>query len=79
MSYRIDAGCKEGRPYLQLRDADSGCVRLAWQGPAAQAAEDSELARALAAEEAMHALFKRLFLLTTEQYLRQPPDEPPAS
>jgi hypothetical protein len=73
MSYQIEAGCREGHSYLRLRDTGSGSVRLAWEYPAAvaPAAEDSELARALAAEEAIQSLFKRLFLLTTEQYLSE--------
>jgi hypothetical protein len=73
MSYQIEAGYREGHSYLRLRDIGSGSVRLAWEYPAAvaPAAEDSELARALAAEEAIQSLFKRLFLLTTEQYLSE--------
>lgn len=77
MSYQIEAGYREGRPYLQVREADSGSVRLAWEYPTVTPVEDSELARTLAVDEAIHSLFKRLFLLTTEQYLRNPRRCPP--
>ena len=33
MSYEIQAWLDAGRPKLQILDADSGCVRMAWQAP----------------------------------------------
>lgn len=70
MGYQIEAGTDRGHPYLQIRDINSDTVRLMWQHPtpAGQPPEDP-LARALAAEEALHSLFKRLFLLAAEQRL----------
>lgn len=70
MGYQIEAGTDRGHPYLQIRDIDSDTVRLMWQHPtpAGRPPEDP-LARALIAEEALHSLFKRLFLLAAEQRL----------
>lgn len=68
MGYHIDAGGKP-YPYLQIRDVDSDAVRLVWYHPIQAVPADDPLARALAAEEALHGLFKRLFLLAAEQRL----------
>jgi|TARA_B100000700_G_scaffold309361_1_gene388329 hypothetical protein len=71
MPYQIDTRLKGANPSLQIRDSSSGSVRLAWEYPrqAASGGEDEELL-ALKREEAIHELFRRLFLLTTEQYLK---------
>lgn len=71
MPYQIDTRLKGANPSLQIRDSSSGSVRLAWEYPrqAAWDGEDEELL-ALKREEAIHELFRRLFLLTTEQYLK---------
>lgn len=79
MPYQIDTRLKGTNPCLQIRDSSSGAVRLAWEYPrhvpvesaaeGAAAGEDEELL-ALRREEAIHELFRRLFLLTTEQYLK---------
>ncbi|WP_192035582.1 hypothetical protein [Halomonas sp. YLGW01] len=71
MPYQIDTRLRGANPSLQIRDASSGAVRLAWEYPRHMLAEseDEELL-ALRREEAIHELFRRLFLLTTEQYLK---------
>ncbi|WP_304526618.1 hypothetical protein [Halomonas sp. I5-271120] len=71
MPYQIDTRLKGANPSLQIRDSSSGSVRLAWEYPrrASSDGEDEELL-ALKREEAIHELFRRLFLLTTEQYLK---------
>lgn len=73
MRYRIDAFLVHGNPRLQLKDAESGTVRLVWDYPKPHAAErgasEQEFAHSLATEEALHKLFRKLFLLTTAQYL----------
>ena len=75
MPYQIDTRLKGANPSLKIRDASSGAVRLAWEyprqvsGEGAAEGEDEELL-ALKREEAIHELFRRLFLLTTEQYLK---------
>ncbi|MHB0775174.1 hypothetical protein [Halomonas sp. WWR20] len=78
MSYRINTGLKGTNPTLQIFDASSGSVRLAWEYPRhdpALAEEDPHLL-ALKREAALHQLFSRLFLLTTEQYLKGEITEP---
>ena len=68
MAYQIEASTQDGRPYLEIRDVESGAVRLAWRHPAPdQALPDDPLVRALVAEDALHGLFKRLFLLAAGQ------------
>lgn len=65
MSYHIDASLHGGQPRLVILDADSGAVRLAWDGPAGTAPaaphpsepEEAELA-------ALKGLFRELFLLS---------------
>ncbi|WP_104203283.1 hypothetical protein [Billgrantia saliphila] len=72
MPYRINTALKGANPTLQICDATSGSVRLAWEYPRhdpALSEEDRELLQ-LRREEAIHELFRRLFLLTTEQYLK---------
>ncbi|EPC00309.1 hypothetical protein L861_07375 [Litchfieldella anticariensis FP35 = DSM 16096] len=72
MPYRINTGLKGTNPTLQICDASSGAVRLAWEYPRQDPAlseEDRELLT-LRREEAIHELFRRLFMLTTEQYLK---------
>lgn len=61
---------KSGQPYLQIRDADAGTVRLIWQDPpTTPPLTEDPLARALAAEEALHRLCRRLLLHATEPRL----------
>ncbi|MDN5849976.1 MAG: hypothetical protein L0H63_10130 [Nitrococcus sp.] len=73
MHYRIDAFLVHGNPRLQIKEAASGSVRLVWDLPKSPAAglgdSERELAQSLATEEALHKLFRSLFLLTTSQYL----------
>lgn len=68
MHYQIEAYLLNGNPRLQIKEAESGAVRLVWDHPQGLGGE-SEPARELATEEALHELFRRLFLLTTAQYL----------
>lgn len=67
MSYRIDARLNGSNPQLEVRDADSGTVRLLWEYPRELEHSSDPLARELAIEE----LFRRLFLLTTKDRLRR--------
>lgn len=67
MSYRIQAHLNGRNPRLEVHDADSGAVRLVWEYRRSEAdAPEHGLAQELAVDE----LFRRLFLLTTEDYLR---------
>lgn len=69
MSYRIDASLRHGNPRLEVLDAHSGRLRLAWEYPKHD--------RHQAGDAAVDELFRRLFLLTTEDYLRgRPPHRP---
>lgn len=80
MAYHINTGLRKGTyPTLQICDATTGSVRVAWeypQEPADLTDEEQELFQ-LRREEAVHDLFRRLFLLTTEQYLKGELDELP--
>jgi hypothetical protein len=80
MPYRINTGLRKGaHPTLQICDASTGSVRVAWEyprEPADLSEEERELFH-LRREEVIHDLFRRLFLLTTEQYLKGELDEPP--
>ena len=72
MHYRIEAHLVHGNPRLQIKEAESGTVRLVWdypKSPEAGMEPERELAQSLATEEALHKLFRELFLLTTAQYL----------
>ncbi|MGC3872107.1 hypothetical protein ACPF7Z_02420 [Halomonas sp. GXIMD04776] len=72
MPYRIKTQFKGPNPTLQICDASSGSVRLAWEYPRQECSSqqiDPDVL-ALKQEEAVHNLFRRLFLLTTEQYLK---------
>ncbi|MBY5967726.1 hypothetical protein [Halomonas denitrificans] len=71
MSYRIKTALHGANPTLEIFDVSSGSMRMAWEYPKvmANADTDPELA-AMRREEAIHELFRRLFLLTTEQYLK---------
>ena len=70
MSYQIETGLHGMNPYLKMRDAHSGAVRLMWEYPKQAVTDaDPELARLLA-EEAVHQFFSRLFLLTVQQRLQ---------
>ncbi|WP_227370751.1 hypothetical protein [Halomonas sp. M20] len=72
MAYSITSGLKGTNPTLQICDASSGSVRLAWEYPREENPTDrtDPDLLALKQEEAVHNLFRRLFLLTTEQYLK---------
>lgn len=78
MTYRINTVLRGANPTLQILDASSGSVRLAWEYPrtATDAANDDPDLLALEREKAVHQLFCRLFLLTTEQYLKGEIGEP---
>lgn len=70
MAYQIEACTQDGHPYLEIRDIESGAIRLAWRHPAPdQTLPDDPIVRALVAEEALHCLFKRLFLLAAGQQI----------
>ncbi len=86
MSYDINAWLEDGQPRLQIIDADSGAVRLAWQyrrpDPAPSEAEQ------YLQQMAVKALFQELFLLSslravhagrTPMRSKAPPDCPGGS
>lgn len=78
MPYCINTTLKGTNPSLQICDATSGSVRLAWEYPRhdpSLPADEAALLQ-LRREEAIHDLFRRLFLLTTEQYLKGELPEP---
>lgn len=69
-------------PTPQVCDVSAGSIRMAWACPKTAPAgdEDPDLA-ALRREEALHELFQRLFMRTTERYLKgeldaRPPETP---
>lgn len=72
MSYRIDTALRGANPTLRICDASSGSVRLAWEYPKQNSdlSEEERELLTLRREEAIHELFRQLFLLTTEQYLK---------
>ena len=72
MTYNTNTPLKGPTPSLQVCDATSGSVRLAWQRPcrADLLSEEQQVLLALQREEAAHDLVRRRFLLTTEQYLK---------
>ncbi|PMR77101.1 hypothetical protein [Billgrantia endophytica] len=72
MSFRINTAFKGVGPTLQICDATSGSVRLAWehQRQAPDISEEDRELMQLCREEATHNLLRRRFLLTTEQYLK---------
>lgn len=59
-------------PSLQICDATSGSVRLAWKYPRQDTclSEEAWALLQLRREEAIHDLFRRSFLLTSERYLK---------
>lgn len=72
MHYRIEAYLVDGNPRLQIKEAESEAVRLVWdcpQCPDEERGSERELGQSLETEEALHKLFRKLFLLTTAQYL----------
>ncbi|MCO6441794.1 MAG: hypothetical protein J5I81_12040 [Nitrococcus mobilis] len=74
MHYQIEAYLVHGNPRLQIKEAESGTVRLVWdypKRPEPQLDSEQTLAQSLATEEALHKLFRGLFLLTTAQYLNR--------
>ena len=72
MTYCIRTAFEGGKPTLQICDASSGSVRFAREppreDPMLQEVDPDELA--LRREEVEHNLLRRLFLRTTEQYLK---------
>jgi hypothetical protein len=58
---------RNGHPRLQIRDIEPDVIRLMWQPPRLT---DDPLARALAAEEAMHDMFRPLRTLIAERRRR---------
>lgn len=68
MSYRLNAWLDEGRPRLQVIDATSGAVRLAWryQEP------NSDGQGKDASQRELKRLFRELMLLTVLQNLGEP-------
>ncbi|SDM83162.1 hypothetical protein SAMN05192555_12113 [Franzmannia pantelleriensis] len=70
MTYNANP-CKGPTLSLQVCDATSGSVRLAWRHPRqAPLSEEDQILLALKREEAVHDLVRRHFLLTTERYLK---------
>lgn len=72
MAFQISSGLRGANPTLQIFDSTSGSVRLAWEYPRHDpelSETDRELLQ-MKREEAIHQLFCKLFLLTTEQYLK---------
>lgn len=63
MSYDIDAWLENGEPRLQIIDADSGAVRLAW-GYRKQEIDESDMNLYLE-RLAVKDLFQKLFLLSS--------------
>lgn len=59
-SYHIYASLHQGRPSLQIVDADSQHTCLDWEVSSDQQNEDD-----------IHALFRKLLLLTCRQKLRE--------
>ncbi|GHE21387.1 hypothetical protein [Halomonas urumqiensis] len=80
MSYRINTALNGLNPTLQICDATTGSVRVAWEYPRepADISDEQRDMLAMRREEAIHDLFRRLFLLTTEQYLKGELDSTPA-
>ncbi|MGQ7248526.1 hypothetical protein ACUN9Y_14465 [Halomonas sp. V046] len=72
MSYRIKTALHGANPSLEIFDVSSGSMRMAWEYPkvATNTEETDPELLAMRREEAIHDLFRRLFLLTTEQYLK---------
>lgn len=71
MSYRIKTALHGANPTLEIFDVSSGSMRMAWEYPkVTEDAENDPEILAMRREEAIHELFRRLFLLTTEQYLK---------
>ncbi|RTQ99151.1 hypothetical protein [Halomonas nitroreducens] len=71
MAYHIKTAFRGANPILEICDISSGSVRMAWEYPRVDSARDEDLElAAMRREEAIHELFRRLFLLTTEQYLK---------
>ncbi len=62
MSYEINAWVEDGAPRLQILEADSRTVRLAWR---AAAARDG------AASAPLKTLFRELMLLSLTQQLQR--------
>ncbi|MGR2740587.1 hypothetical protein ACUY1T_19245 [Billgrantia sp. Q4P2] len=78
MPYSINTAIRGASPALQVCDASSGSVRLAWKYPRQDTclSEEEWSLLQLRREEAIHDLFRRSFLLTSERYLKGELPEP---
>lgn len=65
MGYEINAWLEDGEPRLQILDADSKTVRMAWR------------AGATAPGAALHGLFRDLMLLSVIRPAMLPPNQTP--
>lgn len=72
MPYCFSTAKRGANPSLQICDATSGSVRLAWKYPRQDTclSEEEWALLQLRREEAIHDLFRRSFLLTSERYLK---------
>ncbi|MBD3898360.1 hypothetical protein IEI94_21110 [Halomonas sp. ML-15] len=71
MTNNTNTSFKAPNPSLQICDATSCSVRMAWEhSRQAPLSEEQQMLQALQREEAAHDLVRRRFLLTTEQYLK---------
>ncbi|MFQ3790207.1 hypothetical protein [Halomonas sp. A29] len=78
MPYRINTAIRGASPALQICDATPGSVRLAGEYPRQDLnlSEEEWALLQLRREEAIHDLFRRSFLLTSERYLKGELPEP---
>ncbi|MGQ4880513.1 hypothetical protein ACOJCM_18275 [Billgrantia sp. LNSP4103-1] len=72
MPYRIPSPRRGANPTLQVCDATASSVRLACQSlnPNPSLSEEERELLQLRREEVAHDLFRRLFLRTSERYLK---------
>lgn len=72
MSYRVNTAYRGVNSSLQICDATSGSVRLAWKYPRQDTclSEEEWALLQLRREEAIHDLFRRSFMLISERYLK---------
>lgn len=68
MSYHIEAWLDKGEPCLEIVDADSSHVRLAWRA----GTEHSD-------RPAMHRLFRELMLISTGDEIKPQSTDPTCS
>jgi hypothetical protein len=74
MPYQVIAQLNDRNPVLQIRDVASNRVCLRWeyqkQPQSARGHNEAAVAPDDDGDDPLHDLFRQLFLLTTEQYLR---------